>query len=132
MHALTRFRAFDYDEARVVRSLQAALQRPDRYVCLVAEAADGQLAGWLLAVLERHVFSDQLVASVMHYGVPPERRMGGWGVRLMKAFELWAASRQVEEIAFSVNSGHDTERIGAFARRLGYGAVGENFVKRVG
>lgn len=132
MHAVTRFKRFAYDEARVAAALQTALQPgQSRYVCLVAQGADGQLVGVLLAVLELHIFSEQLIASIMHFDVLPERRMGGWGVRLLRAFERWAANRKVFEISFGINSGAGHEGVGRFAARMGFEKVGENFVKEV-
>lgn len=132
MHAITRFRSFRYDGERVAQALHAALgQGKGRYVCLVAEAGDQQVVGVLLAVLERHIFTEQLTASVMHYDVLPERRMGGYALRLMKAFEQWAANRKVAEITFGVNSGGEYAQVGAFARKIGFEVVGENFVKAV-
>jgi GNAT superfamily N-acetyltransferase len=132
MHAITRFRAFDYDDERVSQALHAALvEGRGRYVCFVAVDSDKQLAGTLLAVLERHIFSEQLTASVMHYDVLPERRMGGYGLRLMKAFEQWAINRKAAEISFGVNSGEGCEQVGSFARRIGFAVVGENFVKAI-
>lgn len=58
--------------------------------------------------------------------------MGGHGLRLMLAFEHWARNRGVAEIAFGINSGAGHEVVGAFARKLGFVGVGENFVKEVG
>jgi GNAT superfamily N-acetyltransferase len=132
MHAITRFRTMPYDEGRVARSLRAALdQGKERYVCFVAEDSEGQVVGGLLAVLERHIFTDQVTASVMQYEVLPERRMAGYGLRLMKAFEQWARNRKVAEISFGVNSGEGYAQVGSFARRIGYQPVGENFIKSV-
>lgn len=36
--------------------------------------------------VEPHFFSDRFVASVIHYDVLPENRMGGAGLRLLMAF----------------------------------------------
>ncbi len=130
MHAITRFRAFDYDEQRIAQALRAAfMQGKGRYVCFVAADGENQVVGALLAVLERHIFSDQIIASVMHYDVLPERRMGGYGLRLIKAFEQWAKNRKVAEISFGINSGGEHQQVGVFARRIGFEPVGENFVK---
>jgi hypothetical protein len=88
--------------------------------------------GALLAVLEKHIFSDQLTASIMHYDVLPEKRMGGYGARLMKAFELWCNNRKVAEINFGINSADNASELallGQFATKLGYTKVGENYVK---
>lgn len=133
MHAITRFRTLEYDEARVAQSLTAALTQGNaRYVGFVSEDSQGQVVGGLLAVLEKHIFSQQTIASIMHYDVLPEKRMGGYGVRLLKAFEQWCKNRQVAEINFGINSVEELqemERLGSFAVRMGYSKVGENYVR---
>jgi len=130
MHAITRFRSFSYNEARVAACLRVALvEQKNRHACFVAEGAGGQLAGVLLAVLERHIFSDQLVASVMHYDVLPEKRMAGYGVKLLRAFEAWATRRGVAELFLGANSAADEGSPTQFVQRLGYSRVGENFAK---
>lgn len=133
MHAITRFSHFEFDEVRVAHALTAALtEGKKRYVCLVAEGSQDNLVGGLLAVLEQHIFSSQLTASIMHFDVLPEARMAGWGVRLLHAFELWAKNRQVVEISFGINSGDELGTVGRFAIRMGFEKVGENFVKGLG
>jgi hypothetical protein len=130
MHALTRFRHLDYDPAKVATTFADLIAHGQhKYVFLVAEAAGGRLVGALIGVLEQHIFSDRLIANVMHFDVLPEARMGGHAVRLLRAFELWCENRQVVEIGFGINSGEDLERLARFAGRAGYLKVGENFVK---
>ncbi len=133
MHAITRFRALRFDGEQVRHALEAALTKgQDRYVLLVAANAQGAVVGGLLAVLERHLFSQQLTASIMHYDVLPQHRMGGYGLRLLKAFEQWCKNRAVVEINFGINSGVETDRVGRFARKLGYQKTGENYVRSIG
>ena len=130
MHALTRFKTQEYDRQKVAQTLADLVSSTkNKYVLFVAESAKGQVAGTLVGVLEQQIFSDALVASVMHFDVLPEFRMGGYGLRLIKAFEQWAKNRKVIELQFGVNSGVDMDRIGKFAVRLGYQKVGENYVK---
>jgi Acetyltransferase (GNAT) family len=137
MHQLTRFKHLDYLPAKVTASLTHVVhqnQNPtqQKHVCLVALDATGAVVGMLLAVLEQHIFSEQLTASIMYYIVLPEKAMGGYGVRLMKAFEQWSKNRKVVEIGFGINSINHTDelaRLGSFARKLGYGKVGENYVR---
>ena len=132
MHAITRVRSYDYDEERVALALHRALTEGNgRYVCFVADSAEREVVGVLLAVLERHIFSERLTASVMHYDVLPECRGGGYGLRLLRALEVWARNRGVFEIAFGINSGGDYSQVGSFARRIGFEQVGENYVMRL-
>jgi GNAT superfamily N-acetyltransferase len=135
MHEHTRFKAFDYDAARVTASLQQLIQKGQhKYVLMVAEDSHQQLVGALSAVLETHIFSHQLIASVMHYEVLPDKRMGGYAVRLLKAFEQWCKNRKVFEINLGINSltaaQAEQDLVGRFVQKMGYAQVGGNFVKR--
>ncbi len=130
MHALTRFKHLDYNEGKVARSFTEIITKgQQKYAFLVADDSQGQIVGALIGVLEQHIFSDQWTASIMHFDVLPDSRMGGYGVRLLKAFEQWAANRKVVEINFGINSGEQLEVLGRFAQRMGYGKVGENYVR---
>lgn len=130
MHAITRFRTMPYDAQRVQQSLHTAFtQGQGKYVCMVADSSSQPVVGVLLAVLEQHIFSPQPVASIMHYDVLPQYRMGGYGLRLLKAFEQWCKNRQVAEINFGINSGMDHEKVGRFAQRMGYQMIGANYAK---
>ena len=130
MHAHTRFKTLDYDAARVAATFRQLIkQGQNKYVFLVAQDTGGQIVGALIAVLEQHIFSAQLTASVMHYDVLPEKRMGGYGVRLLKAFEQWCGNRKVVEINLGVNSLTEMDSVGQFVRKMGYSKTGENFVR---
>lgn len=132
MHALTRFRMFEFNEQRITRTFQEVIEKgKDRYAFFAAIGSEGQVVGGLIGVLERHIFSDQLTASVMHIDVVPEARMGGYGPRLLRGFEKWARNRDAVEITFGVNSGVDTEAVDRFARRMNYSHVGGNYFLRL-
>ena len=80
MHGLTRFRNLDYKPENVARALTDVIAKgKHKYVFFVATGAEGRVVGGLLGVLEQHIFSDQLTASVMHFDVLTEARMGGMG-----------------------------------------------------
>ena len=133
MHQLTRFKTYPYRRERVAESLTQLIERGrGKYVFLLAEDGDQRIVGGLIAVLEQHIFSEQLTASVMHYDVLPEKRMGGYGVRLLKAFEQWCKNRKVVEINLGINSLTDMDSVAGFVRKMGYGKVGENFVLPLG
>jgi GNAT superfamily N-acetyltransferase len=132
MHACTRFKALPYEPDRVAAAIQTMLERADgRYALLVAESAPGEIIGVLTGVIERPVFSSACIANVMHFDVLPERRSGGWGVKLLHSFEHWALKRGAFEIVLGVNSAADWQRTGRFLRKAGYSMTGENFVKEV-
>lgn len=130
MHAMTRFRSQPFNAQKVAQAFADLMNKgQQKYVFLVAEDSQGKIAGGLIGLVEQQIFSDDWTASVMHYDVLPEARMGGYAVRLLKAFEQWAKNRKVIEITLGVNSGVDLETTGRFVQKMGYQKVGENFVK---
>jgi GNAT superfamily N-acetyltransferase len=133
MHLLTRFRDLSFDPQKVAQAFADIIdQGQPKYGFFVAENSQGAIVGALIGVAEQHIFSDAIVASVMHYDVLPEARMGGYGLRLMRAFEQWAKNRQVVEINFGVNSVNNEEELiplRSFALRLGYRKTGESYVR---
>jgi len=130
MHALTRFRSQPFNAQRVAQAFSDLItQGQGKYAFLVAVGGEQRIVGALIGVMEQQIFSDAHTASVMHFDVLPEARMGGHGVRLLRAFEQWAKNRNAVEICFGVNSDTAVEMLGRFARRMGYEPVGENYVK---
>lgn len=127
-HAMTRFRHYEYDPERVVASLRAVIENARGTHCFfVAEDADGKPVGALIGCMERHLFSDQPVASVIQYGVVPEKRMGGAGLKLLTAFRKWAENRGAFELSAGVNSGVAIDRMDRFLKRLGFRPTGGNY-----
>jgi len=127
-HALTRFRSQPHDAQKVAHAFTELIeQRQCRYGCFVAEDAAGRVVGALIGSIERQVLSEVCTASVMHFDVLPESGMGEHAIRLLRAFELWSVNRGAIEIAFEV--GTRTQRLGRLARRMGFRAMGGNYVK---
>lgn len=127
-HALTRFKEYDYNAERVAAHLSAVIENPRGIHCfLVAVDASGAPVGGLIGCVESHFFSDKLVASVVHYDVLPEKRMGGAGLKLLTAFKKWAESRGAYELAVGINSGTDLAQMDSFLRKLGFQMTGGNY-----
>ncbi|MES9884195.1 MAG: hypothetical protein ABW185_25395 [Sedimenticola sp.] len=89
--------------------------------------SQGEIIGAQIGCVERHFFSDRLVASVIHYDVLLEKRMGGAGFWLLTAFRKWAENRDAVELNAGVNSGVDLDRMDKFFRRLGFRMAGGNY-----
>lgn len=131
VHASTRFRAHPYDARRAGEAFTELIeQRKSSYGCFVAEEADGRVVGALIGGIEQRVVSGACTASVMHFDVSAESRMDEHALRLLGAFEAWSVNRGAVEIAFEV-ARHQTQRLGRFARKMGFRASGENYVKRL-
>lgn len=129
IHATTRFKQFEYNPKRVADNLTAVIQdKRGTYCFLVAEDSTGTAVGGLVGCLERHIFSDeQFVATLVHYDVLPEKRMGGAGLRLLSAFRQWAENRGAFELSAGISSGADLDKMDRFMRRLGFQQTGGNY-----
>ena len=96
----------------------------------MAEEADGRVVGALIGAIERRIVSGACTASVMHFDVLPETCMDEHALRLLVAFEAWSVNRGAIEIAFEV-ARHETQRLGRFARKMGFRPMGASYVKRL-
>lgn len=133
-HQLTRFRVYDYNAAQVSGNLRSLIEVGQNgkgtHCFFVAENAEGIIGG-IIGCVEMHFFSNQLVASIIHYDVLPEKRMGGAGLRLLTAFRKWAENRGAFELSVGVNSGIDIDKMDRFLKRLGFGQTGGNYALRL-
>lgn len=132
LQQLTRFARYPYEPIRVEQQLRRLIeigqQGRKSHCLLLAEADDGQLAGGLIGCIESHIFSSLPVASVIVYGVLPERRISGAALRLMRAFMAWAKQRGAVEINAGINSALDTGRSGRFLQKIGFTRTGGHYV----
>lgn len=130
-HGLTRFRSYEFNGDRVAAQLRAVIDagqdKNGTHCFIVAEDSNHKAIGGLIGCVERHFFSDQIVASIIHYDVLPERRMSGAGVRLLSAFRTWAENRGAVELSAGVNSGTHIDKTDKFLRRLGFVQTGGNY-----
>ncbi|MEK7347353.1 MAG: GNAT family N-acetyltransferase [Candidatus Eisenbacteria bacterium] len=96
---------------------KAVLDRQGMSVVYVAEAANGQIVGWIVV---SEICSMELDphAEVKGLVVTGSARSGGVGATLMEAGETWARSRGLKEMVLRSNV--IRERAHAFYRRLGY------------
>lgn len=132
-HHLTRFRAYDYKPEKVGMQLKALIEHKAGTHCfLVAESSDHQPVGGLVGCIESHIFSDRPVATLVHYDVLPEHRVGGAAVRLLIAFRKWAENRGAFELCVGVNSGVDLDKMDQFFKKLGFEVTGGNYALRLG
>lgn len=128
IHAETRFKQFAFRPDRVAENLAAVIKDTRGVHCfLVAEDSAGLAVGGLLGSIERHLFSDQFVATLIDLVVLPDKRMSGAGLRLMLAFRQWAENRGAGEVNAGVSSGVALERMDRFFRRLGFRFIGGNY-----
>lgn len=127
-HSTTRFHVYDYNAERLAANLRAVIENKQKTHCFfVAEDSQGEAIGCLVGCIESHFFSDKLVASIIHYDVLREKRMGGAGLKLLTAFRKWAENRGGFELSVGINSGTDLKQMDSFLRKLGFQLTGGNY-----
>lgn len=130
-HQSTRFRVYEYKPSRVAEQLRSVVHigqnEKGTHCFFVAEDSQGRAVGGLIGCVEKHFFSEQLVANIIHYDVLPERRMSGAGLRLLTAFRKWAENRGAVELSAGVNSGVELAKMDRFLQRLGFQQTGGNY-----
>ena len=130
-HAQTRYAAYDYDEIRVADNLAGIIEIGQNgkgtHCLLLAENDRGDIAGVLIGLIERQLFSDLPVANVLVYYVLPDKRMTGAGFRLITAFRKWAENRSAFEICVCVTSAAHVQRTDRFLTRIGFQRMGCNY-----
>jgi len=126
--AETRFKAYDYNAERVAATLKDIVESTSGTHCLlVAVNAEDQVVGCLIGCVEKHIFSEEPVASVIVYIVSPQYRMGGAGLKLLTAFKKWAENRGAFEIYAGISSGVELGKMDRFLRKLGFHLTGGNY-----
>jgi len=113
-----RFSQLGYDHDKVARLVQSLIDSPEGLV-LVLDTPDG-LVGMLVGFVAEQFFSHSLSAQELVVYVCPEHRGGTAGVRMVKAFEVWAFDKGAQEVSLGVSTEVDAARTAGLYERLGY------------
>ena len=118
------------DRDTLTRSVLSSSHYTAPIALLVAEGADGGLAGCAAAVVSRCLWSPTLVAQIVILLVEPEHRGRGRAfLALLNAVEKWAAEKECRQITFTLSSGIDDERTARALSKRGYVRTGIDTVK---
>lgn len=118
--------SFDADSARSSIDLMM-----DRGVVLVADHS-GSVVGGICGALAPLWFNQSvLVATEIAWWVDQGRRGGVAGVRLLQAFEAWAAEQGAAFVSLSDLVVHDHSTIGPLVQKLGYTLIERSHVKEL-
>lgn len=132
-HLESRFKAYDYDSAKLTASLKALIQDTSGSRCFfVADDKEQKPYGLLMGCIESYFFSNCLVAQSILFWVHPDHRGGSAALKLVTAFKKWAENRKVFEVAIGVNSAVHIDRADKFFRKLGFQLTGGNYSFMVG
>lgn len=120
MHAEANYNELPLNE----KKLLALIASPNVFV--VMYLFEGEYIGGMLGAISPHYFTDGMVAKdLMLYVLPKWRgRCPTAAVRMIRAFEEWAASKGVKEVYLSQSIGIDIEMTTNFYKKMGYSVMG--------
>ena len=129
---LSRFgQLYAFDHKRVTQQVNSIIQigqdKNKTHCLFVAVNSKNKIIGLLIGSTDQHMFSDQIVASIVIIGVLQEHRMSGAGVRLLGAFRKWAENRGAVELYAGINSGMNLSTMDRYMKRLGFVQTGGNY-----
>ena len=117
---------FPFEAARADKLFRIHLESDA--ACAIVLDVDGVAQGILLAAAFDHPFGAGLWAKETVWYISPDHR-GRAGMRMLDAYEAWAASKGCAVISMAALSTNDVSRI---YERRGYRAAETHFVKPLG
>jgi len=130
MHEESAYNKFDFDLDKVARNFAFWINNPD-YFAVVAKDDSGELVGGYCGYVTEYFFGKDLIACDLGLFIDPKRRGGMTAIKLIKAFEDWAASKGVKEVCPGTTTMVAPERTSRMYELLGYKVVGSIFKKEV-
>jgi hypothetical protein len=124
----SRFAGSGYDSTKVeAKLLELVRRRPTSQCFLVAESADGQMAGVLIGCIEKLFFNDEYSARCLIVFVTPAFRGSSAAVKLILAFKRWAENRRAVDLCIGIAGGVHPARTDRFLKKLGFRLDGGNY-----
>lgn len=118
-----RWRRLEYDADKVTNTLRVLVVEPWGFVW-VAEDADGQVVGGMVAAATAHWSSSDLVACDLALFVAPAARGGLAPLRLLRAYRAWAHNVGAKLVQVGVTTGVHTDETVALMERCGFRRCG--------
>jgi len=126
MHEESAFSRLDYDKEKCFDLGIRYLSNPEKYFSYCAYEGD-ELVGMFMGYLSPYYFGNDLLANDILWYVKKERRGSMMGLRLLKAFRVWAKERGASEVCIGVSTAVDVDRTHELLSRMGFKHVGGTF-----
>lgn len=129
MHRESRFAEYPLDTEKLSVMVHRVIEHIDG-ACIVAADSDS-FAGVLIGGVAEFFFSRARHAEAQIIYVLPGRR-GGWAaIRMENVFRQWAGNTDAVEVSAGDSASVPGTSMDAFYTRIGYQALGRNYVKRL-
>lgn len=129
MHAESNYAPLTFSELIYRRFLETLIDH--ELGCVLVADRQGQVIGVYIGVVSNAFFSmDRIAQDVLLY-VDPEHRGGMTAMRLIKAFEDWAAKQGAVQVRPGISVGGPIEVPARLYIAAGYQTAGYTFVKNL-
>ena len=130
MHEESAYSRFNFDADKLANNFAFWISSADYFVVIARDDA-GETVGGYCGYVTEYFFGKDLIACDLGLFIDPKRRGGMTAVKLVKAFENWAASKGVKEVCPGTTTMVAPERTSRMYELLGYKVVGSIFKKEV-
>lgn len=128
------YRSIDFDVMDMRIFFETCIENKDRYCVILDVGDDGKIMGMFGGMIVPYMFNLTMFYSV-DFGlyVAPEYRGGMAVVRLIKAYEAWAAERGIppQRMRLGESTGTVPEKVEALFHKLGYARTSTGYTKEV-
>lgn len=129
MHEESSYASLNYSDEKVRSGFEQAIFNPEEFFLYVAEK-DSTIIGMYWGLVAEYFFGHDRAAYDFVLFVSKKHRGSMAAVRLLRAFEEWAFSKNAMEICPAISTEVNSDRTAEFHARLGYDVVGHQFKKR--
>jgi len=127
MHAESRFAHYPLNDEKAVSTIHGMIANPHKACLLLAQRADGKIAGMLAAYMSEFFFCDAIAVQDRWFYVLPQYRGSSAAVKLIIALRQWAESKKVNELCINMSVAVEMERFNKLMTHMGFKCCGSNF-----
>jgi len=121
--------SFDYDLDTVMLQLSLAVVDPNAQILVAIK--DNTVIGFIWGVITHLPWSTEVIALDNILYIVPCCRGEIHGIRLIRAYESWAESKNATQVSISIASGITEDRTCNIYKRLGYSYIGSQYRKDI-
>ena len=124
-----RFSKFEVDRDKIALLVVGLIDSASGVIFVSTQ--DDIITGFMAGMISEHFFCSSLIAGDIGLYVVPEKRGSMTGVRLIKAFDLWAAEQGAHEVSISPHTGVEEQMVVKLLEKKGYTNQGVSMVKEL-
>jgi hypothetical protein len=129
MHQEGVYSPYNFNGNKLHRHIEGYVDK--EHSCGFVYIRDDTIQGAVFGHLDNHYFGDSSLAIQNGFFIKKEARGGMAAIKLLRSFEDWAVTKDVDCICFSTSNNGKDDRWLKFCEARGYEHVGYVFHKKV-